>query len=162
MGVRDRLKRLEGDEPERCEEAPCLRGISTVETVVCPDGTRETTGGPLPPLCERCPVRRGEGPIRRVEVVRSYSGTELEGLQPAHAGRVVKAIEGASDPRATERVARDLASRVTADPDEHAEDEALAYMRRRQQREDEVFAKARARRRNRGGPTFDPEDFGVS
>ncbi len=165
MGIKDRLRRLEGDEPERCEEAPCLRGISTVETVVCPDGTRETTGGPLPPLCERCPVRRGEGPIRRVEVVRSYSGTELEGLQPAHAGRVVKAIESHSamvERPPNERGARELASRVTEDPDEHAEDEALAYMRRRQQREDEAFAKARARRRNRGGPTFDPEDFGVT
>ncbi len=157
MGVRDRLKRLEGDEPERCEEAPCLRGISTVETIVYPDGTRETVGGPLPPLCEACPVRRGEGPIRRVEVVRSYAHRHD---LAANTAEIVSATVDTPNERHV-RESTPLAREHPEAAGEHAEDLFLAEEMRRQQREDEAFEKERRRRRNRGTPAFRPEDFGL-
>ncbi len=80
MGIRDRLRRLEGD--RECEGCPYRAPMRTVETlrVLYPDGTedrrrdpRDTERGPAEPeVCGQCPhARRGRPPIRVVEVVRT-------------------------------------------------------------------------------------------
>ncbi len=82
MGIRDRLRRLEGD--RECEECPYRAPMRTVETlrVLYPDGTedrrrdpRDTERGPgeaRAEVCDQCPhARRGRVPIRVVEVVRT-------------------------------------------------------------------------------------------
>ncbi len=136
---------------------PCKR-IYTVEVVRYAGGTEERLGGPPPPLCAACPERSNPKPrIRHIEVVRAYPRPDEAAAEPAYE---LPEPEPQAEPAKLGLHAEDL--KGTEDPDEHAEDEALAYMRRRQQREDEAFAKARARRRGRGGPTFSPEDFGVS
>ncbi len=151
----ERLRRAVG--PELCAERPCRR-VSTVEVVRHPDGTEERLGEPPPALCASCPERSNPKPrIRHIKVVRAYPRPDEAAAEPAYE---LPEPEPQAEPAKLGLHAEDL--KGTEDPDEHAEDEALAYMRRRQQREDEAFAKARARRRNRGGPTFDPEDFGVS
>ncbi len=80
MGIRDRLRRLEGG--RECEGCPYLTPMRTVETlrVLYPDGTedrrrdpRDTERGTAEPeACGHCPhARRGRPPIRVVEVVRT-------------------------------------------------------------------------------------------
>jgi hypothetical protein len=70
MAIKDRLRRLEGDGPDLCEEAHCQR-IVTTETIVYPDGTEEQIGEGLPPLCEACPYHEGGGPIRHIVVIKN-------------------------------------------------------------------------------------------
>ncbi len=80
MGIRDRLRRLEGG--RECEGCPYRAPMRTVETlrVVYPDGTedrrrdpRGAESSPAPAaVCESCPhARRGRPPIRVVEVVKT-------------------------------------------------------------------------------------------
>ncbi len=80
MGIRDRLRRLEGG--RECEECPYRAPMRTVETlrVLYPDGTedrrrdpRDTERGTAETqVCGQCPhARRGRPPIRVVEVVRT-------------------------------------------------------------------------------------------
>ena len=133
----------------------CAR-VYTVEVVRYSDGTEERTGEPPPPWCAPCPERSNpKPPIRRIVVVRTY---------PEPGAGKPKPIDDAVLPPDLEREAEPLAAGAASPgPLEHGtEDEALAHMMRRQQREDEAFARGRARRRNRGGPIFNPEDFGVT
>ncbi len=80
MGIRDRLRRLEGS--RECDGCPYLAPMRTVETlrVLYPDGTEDRRRDPRDTergttraeVCDQCPhARRGRPPIRVVEVVRT-------------------------------------------------------------------------------------------
>ena len=71
MGIKDRLRRLEGDGPELCEERTCTRMVHT-ELIRYPGGTEVRLGEEPPELCASCPYLAGRGPIRRIEIVRPY------------------------------------------------------------------------------------------
>ncbi len=83
MAIEDRLKRLEGDEPELCGGCPFDAPLLTVETerIVYPDGSEDRRRdprdpGPLPPLCVSCPfadMPEAARPIHTIEVVRTIS-----------------------------------------------------------------------------------------
>jgi len=70
MGLAARVKRLEGDGPELCDQRYCMR-LTTTEVNLYPDGTEERLGEGPPPLCEHCPYREG-GPIRHIEIIKRY------------------------------------------------------------------------------------------
>ena len=73
MGIEKRLRRLEAQRgPKLCEERYCMRAPTFVEVIRFPDGSDKRLGEEPPPLCEQCPYREGGGPIRHVEVVKSY------------------------------------------------------------------------------------------
>ena len=71
MGLATRVKRLEGDAPELCEERYCMRR-TTAELIRYPDGTEERLGEDSHPKCEVCPYREVAGPRRHVEIVKRY------------------------------------------------------------------------------------------
>jgi hypothetical protein len=71
MGLAARVKQLEEDGPELCEQRYCTRLVTT-EVTLYPDGTADRIGEEPPPKCASCPYREGGGPIRHVEVVRRY------------------------------------------------------------------------------------------
>ena len=70
MGLAARVKRLEGNGPELCEEGYCMRLVTT-ELILYPDGTMDQIGEAPPPKCAACPYREG-GLIRHIEVVKRY------------------------------------------------------------------------------------------
>jgi hypothetical protein len=73
MGIEKRLRRLEAQRgPELCEERYCMRAPTFVEVIRYPDGMEDRLGEGPPSLCEQCLYREGGGPIRHVEVVKTY------------------------------------------------------------------------------------------
>ena len=70
MGLKDRLKILEGAYgPELCEGRFYERLVTT-KRVLHPDGREERIGDPPPPLCATCPERSSPRPrVRHIEVV---------------------------------------------------------------------------------------------
>jgi hypothetical protein len=81
MAIKVRLKLLEGDDPELCQEALCQRIVIT-ETIVHPDGTEVQIGEGPPPLCEACPYHEGGGPIRHIEVARTRGESAIKRDEP--------------------------------------------------------------------------------
>ena len=87
MGLRDRLKRLEGSQP--CQECPYPAKIQTFEStsIIYEDGSvdfqrdpRLRDREPSRELCERCPYGPGglNPPIRTIEVVRTVRAGQDE------------------------------------------------------------------------------------
>jgi hypothetical protein len=72
VAIRDRLKRLEANNPRLCEEQPCMR-IYCTQSRVRPDGTQELIKGEPPPdHCATCPHLE-DPPINHIDVV-PYDG----------------------------------------------------------------------------------------
>jgi hypothetical protein len=71
MGLATRVKRLEGNGQELCEQRYCMRR-TTVEVIRYSDGTEERVGEEPPPKCASCPYRERRGPICHVEVMKCY------------------------------------------------------------------------------------------
>ena len=88
MGLRNRLKRLEGAQP--CEVCPYPQPIRTLRStkIVYPDGSvdfqrdsRLQDDEPTTPkLCERCPYRPGglEPPIRTIHIIGTVRARQDE------------------------------------------------------------------------------------
>jgi len=73
MAIEDRLRRLEGDNPPRCEDAPCQQAIVTTQRVIHEDDTEEVIGDPPPPFCATCPEHSKPQPrITQIEIIADY------------------------------------------------------------------------------------------
>ena len=79
MGINDRLRRLEDDNPYLpCKEPTCQR-VYYAKRRLLPGGREEFEGERPPELCEGCPERDNpDPPVRYVEMRLDYRGGHYE------------------------------------------------------------------------------------
>jgi hypothetical protein len=132
VALEDRLQRLEDDNPDLCEERPCV-GIYHTEVELVGGEENLVKGTPPPPLCVSCPHRDSEArPINHVTVLRNaYAAPEDEATPEAQPARPVEP---------------------------EPEDPYFAQLRQQAWEDDQ---ERKALRRGPGGPQIRPEDFGL-